>query len=122
MLYRCYLIRNGHIELGYDVDLERLADAIAHGHVMLTMQPQSASFGGIEIWCGESRVYGDDCYADDTGHFTPVVGPFQTGESTMFLARGLYSQWRIESTNQDDQMTTKLQNGHRRVSSVVIPA
>jgi hypothetical protein len=91
MLYRCYLIRNGRIELGYDINSKRLADVIAHGHAILEAQPQSDSFSGIEIWCGESRVYGDDCYADDTGHPTPVVSPFQTGESTMFLARGLCS-------------------------------
>ena len=60
------------------------------------MQPESADFSGIEIWYGEFRVYGDDGYADDTGSHTPVVSPFQTGESTMFLAWGLYSQWRIE--------------------------
>jgi hypothetical protein len=82
-LYRCYLIRNGRIELGYDINSESLADAISRGHAILKMQPQSASFNGIEIWRGESRVHGDDCYADDPG--APVVSPFQTGESTMFL-------------------------------------
>src|ERR1700761_4721837 len=91
MLHRCYLIRNGRIELGYDIKLERLPEAIAHGHAILAMQPQSAGFSGFEIWHGGSRVYGDDCYADDTGHLTPVVSPFQTGESTMFLARSLWA-------------------------------
>jgi hypothetical protein len=90
MWYRCYLIRNGRIDLGDDINAERLADAIAHGHKILAMQPQPANFSGIEIWHGELRVYGDDCYADGTGHLTPVVSPFQTSESTMFLARGLY--------------------------------
>jgi hypothetical protein len=83
--YRCYLIRNGRIELGYDINLKRLADAIAHGHATLKMQPKSSNFSGIEVWYGESRVYGEDCYADDTGDLTPVVSPFQTGESTMFF-------------------------------------
>jgi hypothetical protein len=91
MLYRCYLIRNGRIELGYDINLERRTDVIAHGYETITRQPQSASFGGIEIWSGEFRVYGDDCYADETRHLTPVVGPFQTGESTMFLGQALWS-------------------------------
>jgi hypothetical protein len=85
MPYRCYFIRNGRIVLGYDINLERLVDAVTHGHAILKMQPKSANFSGIEIWHGESRVYGDDCYADDTGDLTPVVSPFQTGESTMFF-------------------------------------
>jgi hypothetical protein len=85
-VYRCYLVRNGRIELGYDINSERLADAVAQGYAILTMQPPSANFSGIEIWHGGSRVYGDDCYADDTGHLTPVVSPFQTGESTMFFS------------------------------------
>jgi hypothetical protein len=84
--YRCYLIRNGRIELGYDINSERLADAISQGHAILKIQPQSASFSGIEIWYGESRVHTDDCYADDPR--APVVSPFQTGESTMFLGTG----------------------------------
>jgi hypothetical protein len=84
-VYRCYLIRNGRIGLSYDICLERLADAVAEGHMILMMQPGSAGFSGIEIWCGGSRVYGDDCYADGTGHF-PVFSPFQTGESTMFFS------------------------------------
>jgi hypothetical protein len=91
MLYRCYLIRNGRIDLGYDINAERLADALAHGHAILTMQPRSTDFSGIEIWYGEFRVYEDDCYADETNYLAPVVSPFQTGESTMFLARGLCS-------------------------------
>ena len=91
MLYRCYLIRNGRIGLGYDINLETLAEAKVHGHAILAMQPESASFSGIEIWYGEFRIYGDDCHAGDTGHLTPVVSPFQTAESTMFLARGLCS-------------------------------
>jgi hypothetical protein len=70
MPYRCYFIRNGRIGLGYDINLETLAEAIAHEHAILAMQPQSASFSGIEIWYGEFRIYGDDYYADGTGHLT----------------------------------------------------
>ena len=76
------------VGLGYDVNLERLADAVARGYAILLAQPQSASFSGIEIWYGQTRVYGDDCYAEDTSYFTPVVSPFQTAESTMFFTTG----------------------------------
>jgi hypothetical protein len=86
VVYRCYLIRNGRIESGYDIYSERLSDAVAQGQAIIMMQAQPASFSGIEIWCGESRVYGDDCYADDTGHLTPIISPFQTDESTMFFS------------------------------------
>jgi hypothetical protein len=84
-MYRCYLIRDGRIARGDDFDVRTLWKAKALGRKLFALQPQTDNFSGIEIWQGASLLYSDQCHAHDTGRPAPIVSPFETSESTMFL-------------------------------------
>jgi len=82
-MYRCYLIRNGRIAIGDDLDGETLAKALAHGRRLIAARSKTETFSGMEIWCGASLVYSDACYADGDGTPPEIDSPFQTPESTI---------------------------------------
>jgi len=84
-MYRCYFIRDGRIARGNDFDVRTLRKAKALGRKLFALQSQTDNFSGIEIWQGASLLYSDKCHANDTGHPAPIVSPFETSESTMFL-------------------------------------
>jgi len=82
-MYRCYLIRNGRIAIGDDLDVETLPKALAHGRHLIAARSKTDTFSGMEIWCGTSLVYSDACYADGDGPPPEIDSPFQTPESTI---------------------------------------
>jgi hypothetical protein len=84
-MYRCYLIRDGRIARGDDFDVRTLWKAKALGRELFASQPQTDNFSGIEIWQGASLLYSNKCHAHDSGRPAPIVSPFETSESTMFL-------------------------------------
>jgi hypothetical protein len=82
-MYRCYLIRNGRIVEGDDLDVETPAAAVARGRRLIAERSNTAAFSGLEIWCGASLVYSDRCYADDTRSPSAIDSPFLTRETTI---------------------------------------
>ena len=82
-MYRCYLIRNGRIAMGDDLDVETLAKALTHGRRLIAARSETETFSGMEIWCGTSLVYSDACYANGDGPAPKIDSPFQTPESTI---------------------------------------
>nr|WP_294553595.1 hypothetical protein [uncultured Rhodopila sp.] len=82
-MYRCYLIRNGRIALGDDVDVDTLASALAHGRRLIASRSAGGMFNGMEIWSGATLVYSDTGYAGESAAPAAVVSPFQTAESTI---------------------------------------
>jgi hypothetical protein len=82
-MYRCYLIRNGRIALGDDVDVDTLANALAHGRRLMTSRSARGTFSGMEIWSGATLVYSDTGYAGESGPAAAIVSPFQTAETTI---------------------------------------
>jgi hypothetical protein len=80
-MYRCYLIRNGRIALGDDVDT--LAHALDHGRHLMASRSAGGPFSGMEIWSGGTLVYTDTAYAGETAAPACIVSPFQTAESTI---------------------------------------
>lgn len=78
-MYRCYLIRDGRIARGEDIDRPTFEEAIADAR---------ATFGSdFEVWQGASLVHREKRHGrhDRPG---PVASPFETAESTM------YPTWR----------------------------
>jgi hypothetical protein len=84
-MYRCYLIRNGRIAWGEDLDCDTTDDAKAGARALWISRPDSNSFTGLEVWKGATLVHLDGCRA---GEPCPIASPFETGEST------IYSTWR----------------------------
>jgi hypothetical protein len=82
-MYRCYLIRNGRIAEGDDLDVETLASALDRGRRLIAERSKTGTFSGLEIWCGASLVYSDRCYAGDTGAPAAIDSPFLTRETTI---------------------------------------
>jgi hypothetical protein len=82
-MYRCYLIRNGRIALGDDVDVDTLTNALAFGRRLMASRSAGGTFSGMEVWSGGTLVYSDTGYAGESGPPAPVVSPFQTAESTI---------------------------------------
>jgi hypothetical protein len=84
---------NSDARLPVPIDLRSCATQIAGwqplpalpGRKLFALQPQTDNFSGIEIWQGASLLYSDQCHAHDTGRPAPIVSPFETSESTMFL-------------------------------------
>jgi hypothetical protein len=58
-MYRCYLIRNGHIAMGEDLCVETPDEAMDQGRRLLAAQPKGENFSGIEIWRGATLLYYD---------------------------------------------------------------
>jgi hypothetical protein len=56
-MYRCYLIRDGRIAVGEDLDADTLDRAVAQGRRLLAAQQDAENFRGIEIWQGRSLLY-----------------------------------------------------------------
>nr|WP_294504520.1 hypothetical protein [uncultured Rhodopila sp.] len=82
-MYRCYLIRNGRIALGDDVDVDTLANALAHGRHLMASRSAGGTFSGMEIWSGGTLLYSDTGYAGESAAPAAIVSPFQTAETTM---------------------------------------
>lgn len=82
-MYRCYLIRNGRIALGDDVDADTLANALTWGRRLMASRAAGGMFSGMEIWNGATLVYSDIGYAGETAAPAAIVSPFQTAESTI---------------------------------------
>jgi hypothetical protein len=82
-LYRCYLLRNGHIAVGDDIDVDGLEAALAHARGLIAARSATETFGGVEIWCGSSLVHSDAPRAAADGAATGVESPFETPESTI---------------------------------------
>jgi hypothetical protein len=83
VMYRCYLLRNGRIVRGDNLDVETLDKAIADGFRLLAMGERSGPFSGMEIWRGASLLYSNIAYADASGARAPVESPFNTPDSTI---------------------------------------
>jgi hypothetical protein len=83
VMYRCYVIRNGRIASGEDLDVESLATAVAHGRRLLAARMRTGMFSGMEIWSGTSLIYSDKGYTEDPKSSAAIDSPFQTPESTM---------------------------------------
>lgn len=71
-MYRCYLIRNGRIARGEDIDSPALDEAIAVARAMFG--------GGFEVWRGGALLHSER--SDEM--IDPIASPFETAESTMF--------------------------------------
>lgn len=110
-MYRCYLIRDGRIAIGDNIDADSLAAAIAHGRRLMTDQSRADVFTGLEIWSGDSLVYSDKCHATDTGASAGIESPFQTGEARIlpdwrpFQARPIMAKPEEEQKAEQEQPT-----------------
>ena len=82
-MYRCYLIRNGRIALGDDVDVDTLAHAMARGRRLMASRSAGGTCSGMEIWSGGTLVYSDTGYAGESAPPAAIASPFQTAESTI---------------------------------------
>jgi hypothetical protein len=82
-MYRCYLIRNGRIARGDDVDVDTLASALTHARSLMASRSAGGMFSGMEIWSGGTLVYSDTGYAGESAPPAAIVSPFQTAESTI---------------------------------------
>jgi hypothetical protein len=87
-MYRLYLVRNGRIAWGRDMDVPAFASVEASGRTLWALHPECDNFEGIEIWHGPSLLYSDQCHADDTRHPVHISSPFETADST------IYRTWR----------------------------
>jgi hypothetical protein len=83
-MYRCYLIRNGRIVWGENLDSPTADDAKAAARALWMSHPDSNDLTGIEVWKGATLV----CRVEQTGKPDPIASPFETAEST------IYSTWR----------------------------
>lgn len=83
-MFRYYLIRNGRIAEGDDLDVETLAMALDRGRRLIAERSKTGAFSGLEIWRGASLVYSDRCYADEIGSPAAIDSPFLTGETTIY--------------------------------------
>ncbi|PPQ30123.1 hypothetical protein [Rhodopila globiformis] len=80
-MYRCYLIRNGRIVRGDNLDAATLEQAVADGRRLLALRSRSGPFSGIEIWSGSTLVYSDTPYGDAKA--AAIDSPFATPDTTM---------------------------------------
>jgi hypothetical protein len=58
-MYRCYLVRDGRIVMGDDLNVDTFDEAIARGRQLLAAQPDAEEFSGIEIWHRAKLLYSD---------------------------------------------------------------
>jgi hypothetical protein len=56
-MFRCYLMRSGHIVSSEDIDVATLSEVIIAGHKLLEERQAADSLDGIEIWQGRSLLF-----------------------------------------------------------------
>src|SRR3954471_1948439 len=100
-MYRCYLLSNGRIVRGEDLEASTVAEAIQSGQDVRAALSRSGDPLAMEIWQGASLLYHDAGDVSGKRPAGPIVSPFDTAPSTMFCtwqptrARPLMSQIEI---------------------------
>ncbi len=64
-MYRCYLLREGHIVKADNLDAATVEQAVVAARQLLAGHVTTSPFDGIEIWLGATMVYADADH--DTG-------------------------------------------------------
>jgi hypothetical protein len=56
-MYRCYILRNGHVHMRVDPDLAGVDEAIVCCRTILATHEERQVLDGFEIWRGVSLIY-----------------------------------------------------------------
>jgi hypothetical protein len=83
-MYRCYLLSNGRIARGEDLEASTVAEAIQSGEDVRAALSSSDDPLAMEIWQGASLLYHDAGHVSRIRPAGPIISPFDTAPSTMF--------------------------------------
>ena len=65
-MYRCYILRDGRIQMRVDPDLPDIDEAIVCCRTILGMHEEREQLNGFEVWRGVSLIYREVAAATGT--------------------------------------------------------
>lgn len=96
-MYRCYILRDGHIHMRVDPDLAGVDEAIACCRTVLATHEERETLNGFEVWRGVSLIYSEIAAAGGMRQgrhpgLRPATEPLASGGRCTAAATGAFNK------------------------------